>query len=44
MASGVAQLRLIDAAPLTMSKAPEPPLDPRTMPLTQWPGFPKVWR
>jgi serine/threonine protein kinase/WD40 repeat protein len=41
---GSASLRLIDASPLTMSKTPEPVLDPRTMPLTQWPGFPEVWR
>lgn len=43
-ANGSALLRLIDTAPLTMSRAPDAILDPRTMPLQQWPGFPKIWR
>ncbi|MCS6901406.1 MAG: protein kinase [Myxococcales bacterium] len=41
---GSIYLRLIDTSPLTMSQPPEPTLDPRTMPLTKWPGFPAVWR
>ncbi|MCU0655728.1 MAG: protein kinase [Polyangiaceae bacterium] len=44
LADGTVLLRPIDTAPLTMSKPPEPPLDPRTMPLNQWAGLPKGWR
>ncbi len=44
LSTGAIFLRLIDTAPLTMSKTPEAILDPATMPLASWRGLPGVWR
>ena len=43
-ASGATLIRQVDTAPLTMSKAPDPILDPATLPLAAWRGLPAVWR
>jgi serine/threonine protein kinase/WD40 repeat protein len=38
---GATWVRLLDLSPITMSKAPENPLNPATMPIEAWKGLPE---